>query len=291
MTSSPCPVPAALLPAMVAAWLDQYDSPHTRAAYRADLHHYGEWSSAQGMDPFPISEEDLRLYRAACEFAGNKPATVARRLSAVASFAGFADQRSDGASSPHIDRPTLPLSSPTESLGPDEAEALLAAADEMSPRAGLLVRLMMLDGLKVGDVVRADAADVSGRPPRMTLALHPPSHRVVDLNRDTADLVAAYLGRRRQGPLFFSEHRARLTERLTRFGVDYVIKQAVAAAGIAGAISSNTLRRRFIVAAHERGEDLDEIRASAGHVDSRTTRRYLDTQGHDKRASRSPSRP
>ena len=34
-------------------------------------------------------------------------------------------------------------------------------------------------------------------------------------------------------------------------------------------------RRRFVVAAHERGEDLDTIRDSVGHTNARTTRRYI----------------
>jgi integrase/recombinase XerD len=102
---------------------------------------------------------------------------------------------------------------------------------------------------------------------------------VIRLHPDTADLVATYLGRRRRGPLLLSEHRARVTERLTRFGVDYLLKQAAETAGIAGAVSANTLRRRFVTAAHERGEDLDDIRHSAGHADARTTRRYLDPGG------------
>ena len=60
-------------------------------------------------------------------------------------------------------------------------------------------------------------------------------------------------------------------------GVDYVVKQAAETAGIAGSVSANALRRRFVMAAHERGEDLDGIRDRVGHADVRTTRRYLDS--------------
>ena len=50
---------------------------------------------------------------------------------------------------------------------------------------------------------------------------------------------------------------------------------AVLAAGIAQSVSSNVLRRRFVMAAHANGSDLDEIRHNAGHAQTRTTRRYL----------------
>jgi integrase len=182
----------------------------------------------------------------------------------------------DSFGAPRIDRPTLPVASTTESLSSVHASAILAAADGMNPRSALLVRLLMLDGLKVGEAVDADAADVSGRPPD-TLALRAATSRVITLHADTAELVAAYLGRRRRGPLLLSQHRARTSQRLTRFGVDYVIKQVAETAGVQGPVSANTLRRRFIAAAQERGEDLDDIRRSAGHADVRTTRRYLAT--------------
>jgi len=70
-----------------------------------------------------------------------------------------------------------------------------------------------------------------------------------------------------------SERRGRLPGRLTRFGVDYVVKQVAQAAGLDQTVSSNTLRRRYVIAAHADGTDLDRIRLNAGHADRRTTRR------------------
>jgi integrase len=134
----------------------------------------------------------------------------------------------------------------------------------------------MLDGLKVGEVIRADAADVSGRPPRMALQLHDRGARRVDLHPETGSAVRRYLGRRVDGPLLLSERRGRVPNRLTRFGVDYLVKQVAQAAGLEQKVSGNTLRRRYVVAAHADGTELDKIRDNAGHADRRTTLRYLD---------------
>jgi site-specific recombinase XerD len=262
------------LQAAVAAWLDSYESPHTRAAYRADLEHFSRWTHAEHIDPFAIDQADLRRYCAACEADGAGASTIARRLSAVASFASFALEPGETRISARIGRPALPGASATESLTDDDATAILAVADQTGARTALLIRLLMLDGLKVGEAVEADASDIAGRPPQMTLTLHAAMPRSIPLHPDTAALVAAYLGKRRRGPLLLSEHRARVTERLTRFGADYIIKQAAQTAGITG-VSANTLRRRFVIAAHERGETLDHIRNSVGHADARTTRRYI----------------
>jgi site-specific recombinase XerD len=76
--------------------------------------------------------------------------------------------------------------------------------------------------------------------------------------------------------LLLSERRGRVPGRLTRFGVDYLVKQVAQAAGLDQAVSGNTLRRRYVMAAHAGGTDLDRIRLNVGHADRRTTRRYLD---------------
>jgi site-specific recombinase XerD len=280
---------ASTLEAVVAAWLASYESLHTRAAYGADLEHFGQWAITEHANPFALAENDVRRYRAACEAEGAGPPTVARRLSAIASFGAFSYEHGAGLATPRIERPSLPASSTTESLSDDDASALLAAADQMNRRSAALVRLLMLDGLKVGEAVTADASDLSGTPPRVTLTLHAGMPRVIELHPDTADLLRAYLGKRRRGPLLRSEHRARTTEPLTRFGVDYIVKQAAESAGITGPISANTLRRRFVMNAHNHGRALDDIRSGVGHADARTTRRYLRTGTREIRDRQPPS--
>jgi integrase/recombinase XerD len=262
---------------VVEAWLAECRSPNTRAAYAADFRHFNAWCEHRRVDPLALEPGDLAQYRAHCETGGARTATIARRLSAIASFGTFAVGIGRARHAPDVERPAVEPSTKTGLLTEAEATALLAAADAMTPRSAALVRLLMLDGLKVGETVQADATDVGGRPPRMTLALRSTA-RVVELHPETAAALHAYLVRRRRGPLILSEVRAREPERLTRFGVDYVVKQVAAAAGVRRSVSGNTLRRRYVVAAHERGDDIDDIRRSAGHADVRTTRRYLDSR-------------
>jgi integrase/recombinase XerD len=281
MARQPPPDANGVLQHVVDAWLEHYKSPHTRAAYSSDLEHFGQWARTEHVDPFALAEDDLHRYRAACEAAGAGPSTVARRLSAIASFGAFAYEQGSGLVAPRIERPALPAWSTTESLSDTDAAALLAAADETNPRSALLVRLLMMEGLKAGEAIRADARDLDGKPPHVTLTLRTRMRRVIELRPDTAELLTLYLGKRRRGPLLLSEHRARVTERLTRFGVDYIVKQAAETAGLTGPVSANTLRRRFVMNADDRGLDLDGIRSRAGHADPRTTRRYLETSSDD----------
>src|SRR5690348_8083051 len=81
--------PAAIV--AVAAFLDACRSANTRAAYRADLAQLAAWCREGGtVDLLSVDTGDVARYRTACELAGAAPATVARRLSTIASFSAFA---------------------------------------------------------------------------------------------------------------------------------------------------------------------------------------------------------
>jgi site-specific recombinase XerD len=284
---------AAKVTLAIAGFLETCRSSNTRTAYRADLGHVAAWCRhREALDLLKIDVVDVARYRTECELDGASPATVARRLSALTSFGAYAAANGGEpalTARTQIARPTVESSSSAELLTDADADVLLAAADRLGPRSAVLIRLLMLDGCKVGEVIRADASDLSGRPPRMTLQLHDRRARTIDLHQETGSAVRRYLGRRREGPLLLSERRGREPRRLTRFGVDYLVKQVAHAAGLDQPVSGNTLRRRYVIAAHAVGTDLDAIRDSAGHADRRTTRRYLDPDAaNDKHRARSP---
>jgi integrase/recombinase XerD len=258
---------------LVAAWLASQRSENTRSAYARDIARFLEWCSSERVDPLSVGPRALRRYRSEDERAGASPATTARRLSAISSFGVHATAAGATTELSDVARPVVARRSTTTVLSDADAAALLAAADRMPVRAAALLRLLMLDGLKVGEAVGADADDISGRPPAMTLRV---GSRVVELHPDTARALHRYLSRRRTGPLILSEGRVRASDRLTRFGVDFVIKEVVRAAGVAAPVSGNTLRRRYIVAARAGGTEVAEIGRDVGHADPRTTRRYLD---------------
>ena len=75
----------------VAGFLQTCRSANTQAAYRTDLRHFAAWCErGDALDLLTVDAADLATYRAACELAGASPATVARRLSAITSFCGYA---------------------------------------------------------------------------------------------------------------------------------------------------------------------------------------------------------
>jgi integrase/recombinase XerD len=264
---------------LVEAWVSTLRAANTRAAYRSDLDRYARWCAAHAVDPLGPSPSAVARYRAACESDGARPASAARRLSAVGSFLRYADGHgAPGAADVFADleRPDAGDASSTRVLTAADAGALLDAADTLHRKAAFLVRLLMLDGLKIGEAVGADAEDLSGRPPRMALRLERNGQtQDLSLHTETASAARAYLDGRRNGPLLLSDSSNRFPTRLTRFGADYLLKRVADIAGLGTGVTANALRRRYVTDAHARGTDLDDIRRRAGHVDERTTLRYL----------------
>jgi integrase/recombinase XerD len=267
---------------LVDGWLAGHPSPNTRAAYRQDLTRFARWCAAAGSRPLAVGPEDLDTYRDACLAEGASTATVARRLSGIASFFRYAAAKGAVRGDPAgaVERPvaTDPAQAPV--LDPGEMQALLAAAGGLGPKAEALVMLLGLDGMKLGEALAIDVGDVSlGRPPSVSLERRGAA-QIVSLSKLTAKALAAYIADRRSGPLFLGDSAIdRRPARLTRFGADFIIKRAGSAAGIDRPISANTLRRSFITDAHREGRSLEVIARHVGHRDVRETARFVDGRG------------
>src|SRR4051812_13291390 len=267
------------LETLVGLWLDSYASANTRAAYGGELSAFSRWCLAQERVALTATTEDVAAYLAWSEAAGASNASLARRRSALASFFGFACRAGAREANPVgavASQPTAEGSS-TAILDDDDATALLRASDRLGPKSAALVRMLMLDGLKLGELVAADATAFRADTSHGSLVVDRQQRRgPVRLSAPTVRRLQEYLGRRRRGPLLLSDMPGRQMSRLTRFGADYLLKEVARAARLGARISANTLRRRYVAAAAGAGAHVDDIRDQLGHRDARTTRRYLE---------------
>lgn len=267
--------PEARFAGLAAAWLFTHRSWNTQAAYEADLAWFAAWCAQADRAPMLVTQQDVEQYRADCEASGASPALVRRRLAALTSFFRDALNGDDVATNPAegVERPASPPGSSTAELTDGEAQALLAAASNLGPKAAALVSVLLLDGLKVGEALAADVDDLAA-PSRLTLDRQHRRQTVI-LHTATTAAIAAYLADRSTGPLFLGPSRGTEPSRLTRFGADYLLKRVTADAEITKPVSANTLRRHYVKSVQDRGASLDDIRARLGHYDRRTTRRLL----------------
>ncbi len=272
------------LEACIGSWLGSYRSANTRAAYGGDVGAFGRWCAVEGRIALSATTEDMVRYFSSCTAGGASPATVTRRMSALDSFFRFACDASvlDANPMSAVVRPEVVAASSTAQLDDAEARAMLRASDRLGAKAAALVRLLMVDGVKVGEVLGADADDLGGA---SLVVRRRGRASSIPLQLPTVRRLTRYLGGRRRGPLFVSEVPGRGAVRLTRFGADHVLKKVTAAARIEAPVSANALRRRYVTATVDAGSGLDDVREHLGQRDSRTAKRYLKPQSRREHAT------
>lgn len=259
--------------ARMEAWLDSLPSPNTRAAYRADLGTFLAWCEANDVAPLGATSETAVTFRRDLLEGGTSEGTARRRASAVQSFVrSLATGPGPGdAGGPHAG--TGDGTSSTVGLDDDERRRLLDALPAQSPKAQVLISLLLLDGLKLDEVLRLDVDDVRGVLPRLGVdVVRGEAVEALTLHPTTSSALHEHIGPRTLGPLLPGRSDA---ARLSRFGADYLVKRAGRDAGIVAPLTTNALRRTYVSHAHASGDPLDDIRRRVGHDDVRTTRRYL----------------
>lgn len=278
-------------------WLLSKKSTATREAYRRDLDawfayldEYGEQLGCP--DAFSATRFAGDAYR---EFLQNgehhtryhgrrsySDATVARKLTAVSSFYGYALEEAPHlvAANPmrRVERPEVTDHSSTKSLTIVEAQQLLDAARSSGPAAHALVGLLLTTGMRITESVKVDTGDLDvedgirivwvrrkgGR--RAKLPVPVEISRAVDRYR-----------RGRRGPLFIGT----TGRRLKRQQVDRILAGLARDAGLLDAVgrprklTPHMLRHTAATIAIDAGRDLVDVQEMLGHRDPKTTRRYV----------------
>jgi integrase/recombinase XerD len=251
-------------------WLARYGET-TRAAYASDLCDFAAFCASLDVPGvLDVRADHINAYIAELNGRGLSTATVARRLSALSSFYEHARREGaihyspvDGAERPRLDRAARRA---TPSLNRRELAAFVEAAAATGPRDHALAALLCLNGLRVSEVCRADAADVAilDRHSVLEVVQVNDGRAVMPLAEKTAAAVATYLGQRQSGPLLFDNSGR---ERLDRHDVARVVRRLAKAAGVAGRVTPQSLRYGFAGTALELGASARDLRpVSVEHV-------------------------
>ena len=169
---------------------------------------------------------------------------------------------------------------PVRALSARELGRLFAAAegeDWIDKRNVALLALMAKAGLRVGEVVALELADIelNARSGWATVRMGKGNKtRRVPLNSDVRQALQAYLAVRPDVPakaLFFSRTGTPLSAR----DVQRLVAELARRAGIPGRVTPHTLRHTFATRALEKGADVAAVAAILGHESIATTSRYL----------------
>jgi integrase/recombinase XerD len=227
---------------------------------------------------------------------GAAAASIARRISAVSSWYKYIIANTAGDPAPlATTNPTVgcarpdvdPDYSPTVGLSRAEADRLITAADNHTVTTSAFVRLLLVNGLRVGSVMDARVEDLG----------YDSGHRVLSLTRkggyrdrvaippavgEAIDKMLAQRGNPETGLLFLTERGRPLYPAwsfrlLKKLGSIATVPQA-------SQLSAHSMRATAITELLNAGVSLRDVQDFARHRDPRTTRRYDTQRGNLDRA-------
>jgi site-specific recombinase XerD len=175
-----------------------------------------------------------------------------------------------------------------------DLETILAAPDRSKPqgrRDHALLLFLARTGARVSEAIGLNVEDVTLTWPSQVLLRGKGSkQRIVPLTKDTAAVLLTYIEDCRiasqpQAPVFVNA-RGR---RLSRFGVIYILRQAVCFTNNTtsivgtGSISPHTLRHSLAMGMLQSGVDPTTIQSWLGHASLNTTHQYMEADLEMKR--------
>lgn len=256
-------------------------------AYQTDLADFAGFLAARHETPQGIGIESLRAYVQGLADLGLKPATAARRLSALRQFFRFLAQegiRSDDPSA-LLDAPKRARPLP-KILSEEEVDRLLEASRSLlddpaeSARLNALLELLYATGLRVSELVGLRWPPFGDDARFLVIRGKGGKERLVPLSEPARQAVEAYIGWRsdflapkQTSPWLFPSRGE--SGHLTRQRFGQLLKDLAVAAGIAPSkVSPHVLRHAFASHLLARGADLRAVQKMLGHADISTTQIY-----------------
>jgi integrase/recombinase XerD len=287
---------------LVALFLDMLAAergaaPNTLAAYRRDLADFASYLADAGATVKSATTEDVRRHLGALARRGLRPASVARRLSAIRQLYRFLyaerQRKDDPAAVLEGPKRTRPL---PKTLSLAEVDRLLGFAARRDPAAALservraarlacLVELLYATGLRVSELVALPIA-AARRDARVVVVRGKGNkERLVPLNDAAKRSMAEYLALRAEAEAEVGAVAAARSKwlfpsfggsgHLTRQHFARELKALAAAAGLRAAqVSPHVLRHAFASHLLHNGADLRVVQTLLGHADISTTQIY-----------------
>lgn len=261
-------------------------SPHTVAAYRADLAGLAEFLHRGGAGLDGATYPLLRRWLAHLTTRGYARSSLARKGAAVRTFYAWALHRGLVRSNPAalLSRPAPASRLPTV-LKPPEAVALAEAPtgeDGVGLRDRAILELLYACGIRVAELCTLDVADVDLDGGRVRVMGKGRKERVVPLGEFASAAVASYVSLARVGmsppdrgsvegdPLFFNRRRRRMTPRDVRAMMQRYVRTTLGDR----TVSPHTMRHSFATHLLEGGADIRAVQELLGHASLATTQRY-----------------
>jgi len=255
------------------AFLISKVNPNTREAYRRDLLQLLAYCSRYELDLLNLSRPHLDLFRESLAREQLSPASIARKLSAVAAFYDYAVKAGVVRESPaaNIERPKVGTDTPRTGLDREEALLLIAAAREAGSAHAALVALCLLACLRVSEALSLNVEDLSREQGVTVVTVKRKGGRRfrVVLSAEALELLSPAL-RKGAGAIVRGERGARWDRRKAA----RVVNSLARSIHLGRDLCPHDLRHAAITNALIAGAPLEAVQDMAGHSSPVTTQRY-----------------
>ncbi len=222
----------------------------------------------------------FRRYLSALQKEGQKPASIARKVSSLRGFFRFLFQQK------LVDKdPTIRLRIPKKAekvprtITVDETVRLLMTfpTTPLGLRNKAMLEVLYASGLRVSELVSLDTRDFTPSDDFFRVLGKGQKERIVPFGTYAKEALVLYLrdGRRQLACLteeaLFVNHRG---SRLTVRGVQYVLEEHLKEIGFVKSISPHSLRHTFATHLLDGGADLLSVQELLGHASLSTTQVY-----------------
>jgi integrase/recombinase XerC len=257
-------------------------SPHTLEAYAGDLTRMIVFLERRSVhDVRQVDTRALRGFLASEKERGLAKSSLARVIASVRSlFRWLHRERVIPANPAALLRAPKRGRKLPEPLSREEIELLLAPAaggDVLAIRRIALLEVLYSGGLRVSELVGLDLGDVDLDGSLVRVRGKGKKERLAFLGTAARHALERYLANRQLIPcrkhataVFLNNRGGRLSAR----GVQRVVANALAAAGLAGRGTPHTLRHSFATHMLDAGADLRSVQELLGHADLNTTQIY-----------------
>ena len=259
-------------------------SPHTLAAYRADLMRFIGWRKAHA--PGPLANLDISELAGYVDFLnrlGLAPSSVGRHLASLSTFFRFLifEGRLEENVAKLLVAPAIWDRLPTV-LSPAAVERLLGAPNvgtRLGRRDLAALETLYATGCRVSEVVALRPGDLDLAAGVARCIGKGNKERIVPLGSRARVALADYLKRDR--PALLARHpetttvlAARSGRPLSRVGLWRIVKTHARAADLPASVSPHTLRHSFATHLLAGGADLRAVQEMLGHASIATTQIY-----------------
>lgn len=256
---------------------------NTKRDYGIEVRLFAQWVAKPAS---AVMLGDVIAYKEHLEARGLKPATIAKKLTVVRRLFGFCHEQGLLSRNPTagLKVPKVNDQSGRDILSVDECYRLLNAPDTRTMRGmrdKAIVALLLINGLRVCEIVRANVIDLRHEENYWVLRVHGKGGKEADtrIRDDVHAAISSYLAFRSDlppdAPLFIgTNHRAK--DRLTTRTVQHMVKRCMKKAGIGRpGLVTHSLRHTAVTLVILSGASILKAQDFARHSDPKTTTRYF----------------